>query len=113
MRIVDLPEPILTTRGDFGAGLVELVTGKLAAIARHAHQPVLSIRVELDRHADPAVSLPVEVRAAVDVNGHPVHATATGRSARDAVDVVVGRLIRQLDDAAPARNRRHGARPGV
>ena len=98
MRIVELPEPILTTRGEFGDGLVELVTGKLAAIARHAHEPVLSIRVDLDRHTDPAVALPVEVRVAVDVNGHVVHAAATGRHARDAIDVVVGRLIRQLDD---------------
>jgi ribosome-associated translation inhibitor RaiA len=98
MSIVELPEPILTTRGEFGDGLVALVTGKLAAIARHVHEPVLSIRVDLDRRADPAVALPVEMRVAVNVNGHVVHAAATGRNTRDAVDVAVGRLIRQLDD---------------
>lgn len=45
MRIVELPEPILTTRGEFGDGLAELVTAKLAPIAKHAHEPVLAIRV--------------------------------------------------------------------
>jgi ribosome-associated translation inhibitor RaiA len=98
MHIAKLPEPILTTRGEFGDGLAELVATKLAVIARHAHDPVLSIRVEVDRHTDPAVPLPVDVRANVDVNGTPVVATASGRTARDAVDVLVDRLVRQMDD---------------
>lgn len=98
MRIMTLPEPVLTTRGEFGDGLAELVTTKLAVIARHAHEPVLSIRVDVDRHADPAVPCPVDVRANVDVNGSPVVATASGRTARDAVDLLVARLVRQLDD---------------
>ena len=113
MRVITLPQPILTTRGEFGDGLTELVTVKLAVLARHAHEPVLSIRVEVDRHADPAVALPVDVRANVDVNGTPVVATASGRTARDAVDVLVGRLIRQLDDRQRTRRGRLAARPGT
>ncbi|MFI7680136.1 HPF/RaiA family ribosome-associated protein [Actinophytocola sp. NPDC049390] len=98
MDVVELPEPILTTRGEFGEGLAELVATKLAALARHAHEPVLAIRVELDRHADPAMPCPVGARADVDVNGRHVHAAATARNARDAVGLLVRRLVRQMDD---------------
>jgi ribosome-associated translation inhibitor RaiA len=103
---VELPEPILTVRGDFGDGLAELVTRKLAAIARHAHEPVLAIRVELYRHHDPAIALPVAAKANVDVNGRQVHAAATGRTARDAMDRTVDRLVRQMDDRPHKRRRR-------
>lgn len=111
LRTIELPEPILTTRGDFGDGLAELVAKKLASIGRHAHEPVLAIRVELSRHTDPAVARPVEARATVDFNGRQVHATAAGRTARDAIDVVVSRLVRQMDDRPHAsRWRRRPAR---
>jgi len=52
-QTVELPEPVLTVRGDVGDGLLELVTGNLAVVARHAHEPVLAIRVALHRHHDP------------------------------------------------------------
>ena len=94
----ELPTPVLTVRGDFGDGVADLVATKFARFARHAHQPVLSVRVDLERHADPAVELPVAVAVTVDVNGHPVHATADGRTLRDAVDLVADRVVRRLDD---------------
>jgi hypothetical protein len=102
---VELPEPVLAVRGDFGDGLVELVTGELAAIARHAHEPVLAIRVELYRHHDPSAPLPVAAKANVDFNGRQVHAAATGRTARAAMHGLVDRLTRQMDDR-PHRRRR-------
>ncbi|MPZ78964.1 MAG: hypothetical protein GEV28_00575 [Actinophytocola sp.] len=105
-----MPEPILTVRGDFGEGLAELVANKLVAIARHAHEPVLAIRVELDRHADPAVTRPVAARVNVDFNGRQVHAAATRRTARDAVAETVDRVIRQMDDRPHVRRWRRGRR---
>lgn len=95
---VDMPAPILTVRGEFGAGLAELVEKKVATIARHAHEPVLAIRVELDRHAGPAVGEPVTAKADVDLNGRRIRATATGRTAVKALDVVIDRVTRQMDD---------------
>jgi ribosome-associated translation inhibitor RaiA len=109
MRTVELPEPILTVRGSFGGGIAELVTTRLAAIARHAHEPVLAIRVELNRHIDPADPRPVAARADVDFNGRHVPAAARGRTAREAMDLVVDRLIRQMDDRPHARRRRRAA----
>ncbi|TDV44100.1 HPF/RaiA family ribosome-associated protein [Actinophytocola oryzae] len=108
-QVVELPEPVLVVRGEFGDGLVEVVGRKVATIAKHAHEPVLAIRFEFDRHTDPAVADPVTVHASVDVNGRLVHATATGRGARDALDLAVDRVTRQLDDRPHAhrRQRRH------
>jgi ribosome-associated translation inhibitor RaiA len=107
-QITQMPHPILTTRGEFGHGLTELVARKMAAVARHAHQPVLAVRVELDRHPDPAVARPVAAKASVDLNGMRVHAAATASTAREAVDRMADRLIRQLDDRprGPRRRRR-------
>lgn len=34
-RTVELPEPIVTVRGEFGEDVVELVNNRVAAIARH------------------------------------------------------------------------------
>ena len=108
-HVVELPEPILTVRGEFGDGLAELVTRKLAVIARHAHEPVLAVRVKVDRHADPAVECPVVARANIDVNGRQVHAAATGRTARDAVADMVTKVIRQMDDRPHAHRRERRA----
>lgn len=93
----DLPAPILTVRGEFGEGLADLVEKKVATIARHAHEPVLAVRVELDRHTDPAVSNPVTAKADVDLNGRHFRATATDRTAVRAVDMVIDRVTRQMD----------------
>ena len=111
MRTVALPEPILTVRGDFGEGVGELVARKLAHLARHTHEPVLAIRVELRRHGDPAVARPVATRMNLDLNGRRLTAAATGRTARDAVDVLIDRMIRQMDDR-PHVHRRHRRRAG-
>jgi ribosome-associated translation inhibitor RaiA len=97
-QVFELPEPILTVRGDFGDDVAELVTRRLAVIARHAHEPVLAIRVDLYRHDDPADASPVTTKANIDFNGRHLHATATGRTARDAMDRMVDRLVRQMDD---------------
>jgi ribosome-associated translation inhibitor RaiA len=107
-HVVELPAPILTVRGEFGDGLAELVTRKLAVITRHAHEPVLAIRVDLCRHHEPDVVTQVATKANVDFNGRQLHAAATGRTARDAVDRMVDRLVRQMDDRPHARRSRRG-----
>jgi ribosome-associated translation inhibitor RaiA len=106
MRTIELPEPTVTVRGEFGEGVGELVTRKLAHVARHTHEPVLAIRVELHRHSDPAVAHPVATRMNLDFNGRQLTAAATGRTARDAVDTMVDRMIRQMDARPHARRRR-------
>lgn len=93
-----LPQPVLTVRGDFGEGLAELVAEKLTVVARHAHHPVLAVHVDFVRHADPAVAEPVVARANIDLNGTVVHAEASAQTAQGAVNRLVDKLVRQLDD---------------
>jgi ribosome-associated translation inhibitor RaiA len=106
-----LPPPVLTLRGEFGAGLDALVADKLAVIARHAHHPVLAIHVELSRQADPAVEEPVVAKANIDLNGVLVHAEATARTAPEAVNRMTDKLIRQLDDRPRRPRARRQAEP--
>lgn len=101
-----MPRPRMTVRGEFGGDVEELFAHKLAPVARHAHAPVLDVRVCLSRHADPAVALPVEARVNLDVNGRQVRADAVASTARDAADLVVERLVRQLDGRLARRRRR-------
>jgi len=86
--------------------VAELVAKKLTTVARHVHEPVLVIRVELYRHSDPAVSRSVDTRMNLDFNGRPLTAAATGRTAREAVGLMVDRMIRQMDDRPHAHRRR-------
>lgn len=103
----EMPQPILVVRGDFGDGVVDLVADKLAVIARHTREPVLSVRVWLRRNPDPAVAQPVVVYANVDVNGRLLQASAAERTLRDAVDRLVARLVRQVDDGQDKRRPHH------
>lgn len=99
-----LPEPRVVIRGEFGSDVTEMITKKLAPVARHAHGPVLDIQVRLSREPDP--ELPVLIRVDLDVRGRLVHAEVSAQNARDATDRVVERLIRQLETHPPERRRR-------
>jgi ribosome-associated translation inhibitor RaiA len=93
-----MPVPQLVVRGDFGIGIEELVTSKLAVVLRHAHEPILGLRVRLSRAAHATGGRPVSIDVTLDVNGGPIQASASARGARDALDRVVAKLVRQLDD---------------
>lgn len=103
-----LPEPTLVVRGEFGEGLADLVADKTAAIAAYTREPVLSIRVALDRLPDPGVTLAVAARVTVDVNGRTVHASAIARTASDAMDLAIDRVTRKMADQPRRPRRRAG-----
>lgn len=105
-----MPAPRIAVRGDFGIGIGDLVTSKLAAVLRHLHEPVLDVHVRLSRDEHASGGRPVAVDVTLDVNGHSIQAGASARGARDALDRVVARLIRQLDDQHPPR---HPRRPST
>jgi ribosomal subunit interface protein len=104
---ITLPDPRLVVDGDFGVDVAGLVAAKLARLTRHASRPILDVRVHLIRHAHPTGEPPVEVEVNLDLNGRIIRATATAQGARDALDRVVDRLVRQLDDR-PAHHRARG-----
>ncbi|MPZ81780.1 MAG: hypothetical protein GEV28_15795 [Actinophytocola sp.] len=107
---ITLPVPRIVVRGEFGVDVAELVTRKLAPVARHAHVPLLDMHVRLTRHENLAGGRPVIVEVTLDVNGRQVRAEADAHGARDALDRVVDRLVRQLDSPPDPRRRRAGGR---
>jgi ribosomal subunit interface protein len=95
---ITLPTPRLVVDGAFGVDVAELVTAKLARLTRHVSRPILDIRVRLLRHPRPADSPRVVVEINLDLNGRAIRAEAGANGVRDALDRVVDRLVRQLDD---------------
>lgn len=82
--------------------------------AKGHDEPVLSARVRIARHADPAAVRPVVAQANVDVNGRLVRAQVAAESARAAVDLLddrlrhrLARVVRHQDN----RRRTAGQRP--
>jgi ribosome-associated translation inhibitor RaiA len=87
-----------------GIGIEELVAGRLAVVLRHAHEAVLDFHVRLSRAEHVTGDRSVTIGVTLDVNGHPTQASASARGAREAVDRVAARLVRQLDDRHPPRH---------
>jgi hypothetical protein len=104
---ITLPPPRLVVDGDFGVDIADLVVAKLSRLTHHASGPILDVRVRLVRHAHSMAEPPVEVEVNVDLNGRRVRAVGAAHGVRDALDQVVGRLVRQLD-ARPVRHRGRG-----
>ena len=89
----------VTTHGRLpGAG--DYARDKIGSLVRLAHRPVLSARVTLTRHRDPAVARPVVAQANLDVNGRLIRAQVSAGTAREAIDLLSDRLRRQLEHTA-------------
>lgn len=72
------------------------------ALARSA-EPILSARVRITRHRDPAVARPVVVQITVDVNGRPLSVESTGSTSHEAIDLAEERLSRRLTESSRRR----------
>lgn len=97
--------------GDAGPYAVD----KIAAVADAIDEPVLSSRVVLSWSPDPAVERRARVEVAIDINGTVVRAGVRAHNHREAVDLVVGRLHKQLSQRADRerhRSTRRTAAPG-
>lgn len=80
---------------------VEEARVRVAALARYTHRPILFARVALNYAADPAVARPASARAVIDVNGHAIHAHASGASMHQAIAEMQRRLRVQLEKEKP------------
>ena len=103
-----MPDMDVTLQGDFPPGIVEYARKKVAAAVHLASEPVLSVRVRLTMHANPAVAQPVTARANVDVNGRVVHASVAAETARQSVDLLEARLRHELGRTARHWEARRG-----
>lgn len=99
------------TQGSVSAADVDYARAKVQAAVRHAHEPVLSVRVRLTVVGDPAVSRPAIAQANVNLNGRTVRAQIARETLRVAVDEMHDRLRNRLQRAARDWQAIRGARP--
>lgn len=89
----------VTTHGRL-PGAADYARTKVGGLGRFTRRPVLSARVRLTRHPDPAVERPVVAQANLDVDGRLVRVQVQGVTARDAIDRLEARLRHQLERTA-------------
>ncbi len=85
----------VTARG-VPSDAVEYARGKVGALTRFTHRPMLTARVKLTAHDDPAVERPVVAQANLDVNGRLVRAQVQAGTAKEAVDRLEATLRHRL-----------------
>ncbi|MFZ2177175.1 MAG: HPF/RaiA family ribosome-associated protein [Rhodococcus sp. (in: high G+C Gram-positive bacteria)] len=100
----------VTTHGHH-PGAEDYVRYKIGGLGRLAHEPILSARVKVSKHPDPAVERPVVAQANLDVNGRPVRAQVEATNTREAVDRLEARLRHRLERIAEHWESRRGKMP--
>ncbi|MFJ2837967.1 sigma 54 modulation/S30EA ribosomal C-terminal domain-containing protein [Nocardia sp. NPDC087230] len=79
------------------AAATEYAREKIGCALRSASEPVLSVRVRLVGHADPAVVEPIMAQANVNMAGVAVRAQVTAATTREAIDALADRLRVRLE----------------
>jgi ribosome-associated translation inhibitor RaiA len=85
-------------QGQFAEDVAGYARQKIGALTRYTGDPIISARVRLVRHPNPAASLPIVATGSLELSGRTTHAHAAATSTRAAVDLLAARLRRQLID---------------
>jgi ribosomal subunit interface protein len=112
-RSTPAPEVQVTVRGgDVPVDDRDYAVEKIGHIADYSARPVLYAHVVLEVVGDPARTRPALAEATLDVNGTPLRAHVAAAGTHEAVDLLEGRLRRQLVQLeGRVQNRHH--RTGV
>ena len=106
----DDDQVIVTTKGEVSEAAREYAAGKVPRLHQHAHGPVLMTRIKLTQAEGQDVERNAIAEAAMDVGGRLVRGQVAAHRIDEAVDLLVDRMIRQLDQAA-AKARSRERRP--
>jgi ribosomal subunit interface protein len=106
---------IVATKGEVSEGAKQYAVGKLDRLFQHAHRPVLLARVKLT-HADfQEHDRTAIAEATLDLNGRVVRGQVAAHRMEEAIDLLVDRMARQLDQVADRertiRRRSNGGEP--
>ncbi len=101
----------VATQGHLPEGAAEYAREKIGTVVHLAPGPVLSARVRLSRHGDPALRHPMVAQANLDVDGRMVRAQAEAVTAEEAVDRLEARLRTRLDRISDNWEDRRGGVP--
>jgi ribosome-associated translation inhibitor RaiA len=94
-------------------GAADYVRDKIGHALRYASEPVLSVRVHLSGHRDPAVEKPIVAQANVDFDGRSVRVQVAAASTREAIDLLAARLTARLERFARHWEAIRGGQPGL
>ncbi|MFH9348076.1 HPF/RaiA family ribosome-associated protein [Kitasatospora sp. NPDC017646] len=83
-------------RGEMPPESAEYARDMVLGVARHARDPVLSVRVRLMQGRDPAVRRSAVARASLDVNGRLARARVVAETMHEAIDLLKDRLEYRL-----------------
>jgi ribosome-associated translation inhibitor RaiA len=113
IRRAPAPEVQVTVRGgEVPEDSRDYAADKVGHVADHSTRPVLYAHVVLEVVGDPARTRPALAEATLDVNGTLLRAHVAAAGTREAVDLLEGRLRRQLVQLeGRVQNRHH--RTGV
>src|SRR5262245_54821636 len=91
---------IVTTKGEVSEAAKAYAASKVSRLVQHARKPVLLARIKLSMadgqdHEQRAIA-----EASLDVSGRIVRGQVAAHRVEEAVDLLVDRMIRLLDQAA-------------
>ena len=89
-------EVSVTTRGEVPEAAKEYATEKIAQLARLTDKPILFAQVKLTLEPNPSRRRPALAEATLDVNGDQVRAHVAADVFEEAVDLLEGRLRRNI-----------------
>jgi ribosome-associated translation inhibitor RaiA len=97
--------------GDAAAAITAEVRRRVGGVLAHLRQPVLSARVRVTRHTDPAAANPFTAQANVNLNGQLLRAQVAAPSPGEALSGLAVKLRRAAERAAARWKDRTGRRP--
>lgn len=97
----------VTVRGEVAEQAVPYARTKVAHVVEKAHEPVLAAHVVLTAAPDPAVQRWARAEASLDLNGTPLRAHATASDMLGAVDLLEGKLQKNLGQHDSRTRTRH------
>ncbi|MGW3045487.1 hypothetical protein ACWC9T_36915 [Kitasatospora sp. NPDC001159] len=83
-----VPEVEVEVRGEMPLDAAEYARTTVLDVARHAHEPVLFVRVRLTQGRDPGVRRSAVAGASVDVNGRLARARVAAETMYEAIDLL-------------------------
>ncbi|WP_245998719.1 ribosome hibernation promotion factor [Nocardia pseudobrasiliensis] len=94
------------------AGGAEYAREKITHALGYASEPVLSARVRLTGHRDPAMEKPIVAQANVNFDGRGVRVQVAAATTREAIDLLEARLKARLERLSRHWEAVRGAGPG-
>lgn len=91
---------IVTTKGEVSEAAREYAVGKVDRLHQHAHGQVLLTKLKLTQDHGRDVEHNAIAEAVLDVDGRLVRGQVAASRLEEAVDLLVDRMTRQLDQAA-------------